>query len=67
MNVLGISGLANSQLFKREMMPGLSSRQYRLAQGADSAATIIVDGEVIAAAAQERFSRVKGTYLCTVT
>ena len=62
MNVLGISGLANSQLFKREMMPGLSSRQYRLAQGADSAATIIVDGEVIAAAAQERFSRVKGTY-----
>jgi carbamoyltransferase len=61
-NVLGISGLANSPVFKQEMLPGLTARQYRLAQGADSAAALIVDGEVAAAAAQERFSRVKGTY-----
>jgi carbamoyltransferase len=61
-NLLGISGLANSPVFKRETMPGLSPRQYRLAQGADSAAALIVDGEIAAAAAQERFSRVKGTY-----
>jgi carbamoyltransferase len=61
-NVLGISGLANSPVFKREMMPGLTARQYRLAQGADSAAAIVVDGEVVAAAAQERFNRAKGTY-----
>jgi carbamoyltransferase len=61
-NVLGISGLANSPVFKREMMPGLTPRQYRLAQGADSAAAMVVDGKVIAAAAQERFNRSKGTY-----
>lgn len=62
MNVLGISGLANSAIFKQEIMPELTAREYRLAQGADAAAAIVVDGDVVAAAAQERFSRVKGTY-----
>jgi carbamoyltransferase len=62
MKVLGISGLANSQAAKEQLVPGLSARQRRLAQGADAAAALVVDGEVVAAAAQERFNRIKGTY-----
>lgn len=62
MKILGISGLANSPAVKQQMVPGLSARQSRLAQGADAAAALVVDGEVVAAAAQERFNRIKGTY-----
>jgi carbamoyltransferase len=61
MNFLGISGLEASIPFKREQWPGLEPREYRISQGHDSAAALIVDGEVIAAAAQERFSRKKHT------
>lgn len=62
MKVLGISGLANSPAVKQQMVAGLSARQRRLAQGADAAAALVLDGEVVAAAAQERFNRIKGTY-----
>ena len=61
MNFLGISGLEASAPFKQEHWPGLDPREYRISQGYDSAAALVVDGKVIAAAAQERFSRKKHT------
>jgi len=61
MNFLGISGLENSVPFKREHWPGLDEREYRISQGHDSAAALVVDGTVVAAAEQERFSRKKHT------
>jgi len=61
MNFLGISGLERAVPFKRERWPGLEAREYRIAQGHDSAAALVVDGELVAAAEQERFSRKKHT------
>ena len=61
MNFLGISGLEASVPFKQQHWPGLESREYRISQGHDSAAALVVDGKIIAAAAQERFSRKKHT------
>jgi carbamoyltransferase len=58
-NFLGISGLEASVPFKQEQWPGLEPREYRISQGHDSAAALVVDGRLIAAAAQERFSRKK--------
>ncbi|HEX4208862.1 MAG TPA: carbamoyltransferase C-terminal domain-containing protein [Candidatus Binataceae bacterium] len=57
--ILGISGLANSVRFKREHWPGLDEREYRISQGHDAAAAIVVDGQIVAAAAEERFNRLK--------
>ncbi len=39
----------------------MDPREYRISQGYDSAAALVVDGKLIAAAAQERFSRKKHT------
>jgi carbamoyltransferase len=61
LNYLGISGLEESAQFKHEHWPGLDPREYRISQGYDSAAALVVDGKLIAAAAQERFSRKKHT------
>src|SRR5579871_1760155 len=61
MRIIGISGLENAMRFKRAYWPGLDAREYRISQGHDSAAALIVDGEIIAAAAEERFSRNKHT------
>ncbi len=61
MNFLGISGLEASAPFKQAHWPGLDPREYRISQGYDSAAALVVDGKLIAAAAQERFSRKKHT------
>ena len=61
MNVLGISGLENAVPFKRTAFPGLDEREYRIAQGMDSAAALLVDGELVAAAEEERFSGKKHT------
>ena len=49
MIVLGISGLENSVNFKKAKWPGLDEREYRISQGHDSAAALLVDGVVIAA------------------
>lgn len=57
--ILGISGLDNSVAFKRAHWTGLEEREYRISQGHDAAAALLVDGEVIAAAAEERFNRRK--------
>ncbi|SCL25337.1 carbamoyltransferase family protein [Micromonospora inyonensis] len=61
MRVLGVSGLPNSQPFKRRELPGLAERDYRIVQGLDSAAAIVTDAGVVAAAAEERFTGVKAT------
>ena len=47
--------------FKRRHWPGLAEREYRISQGHDSAAVLVVDGEVVAAVAQERIARRKHT------
>jgi len=56
MIVLGISGLENAVPFKKQRWPGLEEREYRISQGHDSAAALVVDGKVVAAAAEERFN-----------
>ena len=61
MNVIGISGLSNSIAFKKQRFPNLSQRQYNIAQGFDSAAALVRGNDVIAAAAEERFTREKAT------
>lgn len=61
MNVIGISGLDNSVPFKKREFPGLSSRQYRIAQGFDSAAVLVTSHGIQAAAAEERFTGEKAT------
>ena len=61
MKVIGISGLENSVPFKRAKWPGLDEREYRIAQGMDAAAALVVDGQLVAASEQERFSRAKHT------
>jgi len=61
MNILGISGLHNSTAFKRRMFPSLTDREYRIATGHDSAAAMVTQDGLVAAAAEERFSRQKGT------
>ena len=58
-NIIGISGLAHSVPFKKEHWPNLDEREYRISQGHDSAAAIVVDGVCLAAAAEERFTRRK--------
>ncbi len=59
MNILGISGFEGSMQFKETHWPGLSEREYRIVQGLDSAAALFVDGQLVAAAAEERFDRRK--------
>jgi carbamoyltransferase len=59
MNIIGISGLENSVPFKKKHWPGLDDREYRMSQGHDAAAALVVDGVVVAAAAEERFNRKK--------
>jgi carbamoyltransferase len=61
MNVIGISGLDNSVAFKRRELPDLDPREYRIAQGFDSAAALVTDDDIAAAAAEERFTGEKST------
>jgi carbamoyltransferase len=59
MNILGISGFERAVQFKKDHFPGCEEREYRIVQGQDAAAALIIDGEVVAAAAEERFDRRK--------
>jgi carbamoyltransferase len=59
MNILGISGFENSMPFKRAHWPSLDEREYRISQGHDAAAALVIDGQIVAAAAEERFNREK--------
>jgi len=61
MRVIGVSGIPRAVPFKRRRWPGLSEREYRIAQGHDSAAVLVADGEILAAVAEERISREKHT------
>jgi carbamoyltransferase len=61
MRIIGVSGIDGTMEFKRRHWPGLEEREYRISQGHDSAAALIVDGEVVAAVAQERIARRKHT------
>jgi carbamoyltransferase len=56
MKVLGISGLENAMSFKQAAFPGLDEREIRIAQGMDAAAALLIDGELVAAAEEERFT-----------
>lgn len=61
MNIIGYSGLHNSVAFKKRIFPDLSPREYRIAQGFDSAAALVTGQSIVAAVAEERFSGEKGT------
>ena len=61
MNILGISGFEGSIPFMRARWPHLEEREYRISQGQDSAAALVVDGTLVAAVAEERISRKKHT------
>lgn len=57
--ILGISGFEDSVTFKKMHWPGLEEREYRISQGHDSAAVLVVNGEIIAGVAEERINRKK--------
>jgi carbamoyltransferase len=57
--IVGLSGLGRSVRFRQEHWDGLEAREYRICQGLDSAAAIVIDGVKVAAAAEERFARNK--------
>lgn len=57
--ILGFSGLSTARKFKESRWPGLDSREYAITQGADAAAALIADGQLIGAAAEERFDGTK--------
>jgi carbamoyltransferase len=59
--VLGVSGLANAVEFKSLHWPSADVRELRISQGHDSAAALVADGRLIAAAAEERFNLKKHT------
>ena len=59
MKILGISGVAGALPFKRAHWPNRDEREYRISQGHDSAAALIIDGEIVAAVAEERINRRK--------
>lgn len=63
MNIIGISGLHHTVRSKKQHFPDLTSREYRIAQGFDSAAALVTDHGVTAAVAEERLIREKGTNL----
>lgn len=61
MKVLGVSGIEQTMPFKRKHWPGLDDREYRISQGHDSAAALVIDGEIVACVAEERLNRRKHT------
>jgi carbamoyltransferase len=61
MKVIGISGIEGTIDFKRRHWPGLQEREYRISQGHDSAAALVIDGEFAVGVAEERISRRKHT------
>ncbi len=61
MKVIGVSGIEGTMAFKRRQWPTLDEREYRISQGHDSAAALVVDGEFVAGVAEERIARRKHT------
>jgi len=58
-NILGLSGVEGAVPFARAQAPDLDEREYRMAQGFDAAAVLVMDGRVVAAVAEERIDRKK--------
>ena len=56
MKIIGWSGFENAMAFKEREFPGLDLRELRIVQGQDSAAALVLDGEIVAAGAEERFN-----------
>ncbi len=61
MIVLGLSGLPHAQEHLLRTNPQISPLDERICQGLDSAAALVVDGRLVAAASEERFTGEKGT------
>jgi carbamoyltransferase len=61
MRVIGISGIQGTMDYKRRHWPDLEEREYRISQGHDSAAALVIDGEFVAGVAEERIARRKHT------
>ena len=61
LDIIGLSGFDNAVTFKRSRFPNLERRAYRIAQGFDSAAVMLRDGEVDFAVAEERLTHEKAT------
>ena len=61
MFLLGLSGLPHSQQSYLQHNPGINPIDSRICQGLDSAACLVEDGRIIAAAAEERFTGEKAT------
>lgn len=61
MIVLGLSGLPNAQDHLLKTTPNANPLDERNCQGLDSAACLVADGRIVAAAAEERFGGDKGT------
>ncbi len=61
MKILGISGIDGCMAFKKARWPGIEEREYRISQGHDSAAALVIDGEFVAGVAEERICRRKHT------
>lgn len=59
MLTLGIAGLANVTGFLEQHFPEQLGRDSRVVQGMDAAAALLWDGNVLAAASEERFDGVK--------
>ncbi|HUB16216.1 MAG TPA: carbamoyltransferase C-terminal domain-containing protein [Acetobacteraceae bacterium] len=59
MLTLGIAGLANVSGFLAQHFPEQMAKDSRVVQGMDAAAALLLDGNVLAAASQERFDREK--------
>lgn len=61
MKVLGYNGLHNSVRYRKQAFHGLTDNEYAMCQGMDSSVCLMIDGEIVAAAAEERFSGEKFT------
>jgi carbamoyltransferase len=61
MKILGISGIDGTVDFKKRHWPARDDREYRISQGHDSAAALVIDGEFVAGVAEERIARRKHT------
>ena len=59
MLTLGIAGLANVTDFLDRHFPEQMARDSRVVQGMDAAAALLLDGNIVAAASEERFNREK--------
>lgn len=61
MNILGYSGLHGAINFRKSFYSDFTEQEYRMCQGLDSAACIMVDNHLIAAVEEERFNGEKYT------